>query len=82
MAAFVISSVELSGPSITVLEIRGFTTLMECRGIVSRDQRLNTDQLELETRGLGRQGRQRCTQGSFDGNSTIFVSIKTAGAHS
>jgi hypothetical protein len=39
MAAFVISSVELSGPSITVLEIRGFTTLMECRGIVSRDQR-------------------------------------------
>jgi hypothetical protein len=31
---------------------------------------------------LGHQGRQNCVQGSFNGNSMIFVPVRTAGAHS
>ena len=37
MAAFVVGSVQLLGPAITVLEIRNLATSVECRGTLSRN---------------------------------------------
>jgi len=37
MAGFVMSSLQLLGPAIRVLEIRNLATLMECRGTLSRN---------------------------------------------
>ena len=31
---------------------------------------------------LGHQGRQQCVQGNFNGDSTIFFPVRTAGAQS